>query len=252
MSIARTLCHTALSAFCIFTMILVSGCKDTEPAPNSGYLSGSSMMTTQRERFPFNRVWVKPGLSKESYRAIIISPVNTAYLMTNTGWAAANPGNSKLKEGVSELAQFTRDTFVKAFNDDPQHRLPVVQKAGPGVVVLDLAIVELVPSKAILGALGLVAPFARAPVVGVGSKVAGGNPVVAIEGRLRDSQTGDVLMMFADREEPPFRIIDAKAVTWYGDAKDSIQMWAQQMVELANTPRSHKVEDASSFSLRPW
>jgi hypothetical protein len=42
------------------------------------------------------------------------------------------------------------------------------------------------------------------------------------------------------------------AITWYGDAKDSIEAWAKQFIELANTPPSHQVKDASSFSLKPW
>jgi hypothetical protein len=253
MKTTRTIFYAGISTGLMLACIaLVSGCKSTKPAPDSGYLSSPYMMTEQRERFPFNRVWVKPGVNKDSYHAIIVSPVNTAYLMNNTGWKAANPRNRNLDTDAQELAQFTRDTFVKAFNDDPHHRLQVTWQGGPGVAVLDLAIVELVPSKAALGALGLVAPFAGAAAVGVGSKVAGGNPSVAIEGRLYDSQTGTILMMFADREEPPFRIVDAKAVTWYGDAEDSIEIWAKQMVELANTPRSHQVDDASSFSLSPW
>jgi len=230
---------------------LLGGCK-TKPAPDSGFLSQPDLMTAQRERFPFDRVWVRPGVNWDYYRAILVRPVNTAYLMENTGWKAANPGNKDLTEDAQELADFTHDSFVEAFDADPHHRLPVSWRKGPRVAVLDIAIVELVPSKAVLGALGLVAPLAGSAAVGVGSKVAGGNPSVAIEGRVYDSQTGAVLMMFADREEPPFRILDAKAVTWYGDAEDSIKIWARQMVELANTPRSQKVDDASSFSLSPW
>ena len=129
--------------------------------------------------------------------------------------------------------------------------LPVALFVGV-VVVLELAIVELVPSHAVISAVGLIAPFAQAPALAVASKIAGKGTSVAIEGRLRDSVTGEVLMMFADREEPPFRIISLKAITWYGDAEDSIETWSKQLVELANTPKTKKVEDASNFTLLPW
>lgn len=243
--IVLTGCQLAAAA------LVIAGCK-SDPAPDSGFLENPKRMTEQRQRAPFDRAWVKAGFNKNFYNGLIISPVNTDYLMKNTGWAAANPANKKLEQSAMDLALFTRETFIKAFRADPRHRFPLVRRSGPGVAVLELAIVELVPSHAVIGALGLAAPFARAPAIAVASKVAGRNTCVAIEGRLRDSQTGEVLAMFADREESPFRIIDAKAVTWYGDAKDSIEMWAKQWVELANTPPSHEVKDAPNFTLKPW
>jgi hypothetical protein len=85
-----------------------------------------------------------------------------------------------------------------------------------------MAIVELVPSKAAPGAVGMVAPFTGATAVGVGSKVVGGRPSVGIKGRVRNSQTGEMLMMFADREESQIRPIDPKAATWWGHAESII------------------------------
>lgn len=231
--------------------LVIAGCK-TDPAPDSGFLADPEKMTAQRGRAPFDRAWVKPGFNKNFYNGLIISQVNTGYLLENTGWAAANPASKKLEQSAMDLALFTRETFIKAFRADPRHRFPIVSRPGPGVAVLELAIVELVPSHAVIAALGLAAPFARAPAVAIGSKVAGRSTCVAIEGRLRDAQTGEVLMMFADREEPPFRIISAKAVMWYGDAEDSIEMWAKQLVELANTPKNIEVKDAANFTIKPW
>lgn len=244
--------HTSLiTASLAAATLFVAACK-TAPAPDSGFLANPERMTAQRGRAPFDRAWVKTGFSKSAYTALIISKVNTDFLMQNTGWAAANPASKSLAQSADELARFTRDTFVLAFRDDPKRRFEVVDRPGIGVAVLDLAIVELVPSHAVLGALGLAAPFARAPLVAVGSKVGGKSTCVAIEGRLRDSVTGEVLVMFADREEPPFRILSAKAVTWYGDAEDSIKAWASQLVELGNTTQAVEVKDAPNFTLNPW
>jgi len=237
--------------FALAASLFIAACK-TAPAPDSGFLANPERMAEHRERAPFDRVWVKPGFSKSAYTALIVSEVDTRFLLENSGWAAANPASETLDKSARALARLTRDTFLKAFRDDPKRRFEIALRPGIGVAVLDLAIVELVPSKSVIAALGLVAPLARAPALAVGSKAAGGNPCVAIEGRLRDSVTGEVLAMFADREEPPFRIIDAKAVTWYGDAQDSISSWAKQLVELGNTPSSHKVADAPNFTLSPW
>ena len=243
--------HTLRVTCTLAATLFIAACK-TEPAPDSGFLANPERMTEQRGRAPFDRAWVKPGFSKSAYTALIISRVNTKYLVENTGWAAANPANDTLLHSADDLARFTRDTFVQAFRKDPKKRFEIAVRPGVGVAVLDLAIVELVPSHAVIGALGLVAPFARAPLVAVGSKVGGKSTCVAIEGRLRESVTGEGLVMFADREEPPFRILSAKAVTWYGDAEDSITAWANQLVELGNTPITDKVEDAANFTLNPW
>ena len=250
--VIRRVSHAGLPLALVFTASLcLTACK-TKPAEDSGFLPQSQLLKEQRERAPFDRVWIKNGFKKESCKALIIAPVNTGYLLKNTGWAAANPASLILDQSAKDLATFTRDTFVKAFNNDPRHRFPIVSRPGPGVVVLELAIVELVPSHAVISAVGLIAPFAQAPALAVASKIAGKGTSVAIEGRLRDSVTGEVLMMFADREEPPFRIISLKAITWYGDAEDSIETWSKQLVELANTPKTKKVEDASNFTLLPW
>ena len=75
---------------------------------------------------------------------------------------------------------------------------------------------------------------------------------MAIEGRLKDGVTGETLFMFADRQEAQMRIIDLKAVSWWGHAKDIIKYWAEECVELAKTPKDYQVKDRSFFTLKPW
>ncbi|MCF6154013.1 MAG: DUF3313 domain-containing protein [Candidatus Brocadia sp.] len=229
------------------------GCK-TAPAPDTGYLEEPERMAPQKERFPFDRVWVKPDVQKEDYDYIVIAPVNTEYLMENTGWKAANPGNTNLEENALKLAQYTEEKFSEAFQKDERPGWKLVSSSGPRTVVLELAIVELVPSKATLGALRLAAPaFGPAGIaVGGGAAAAGGRPSVAIEGRLKDSITGEEIFIFADRKEAQMRIIDLKAVTWWGHAKDIIKDWANECVELAKTPKDYQVKERGSFTLKPW
>lgn len=228
-----------------------AGCK-TAPAPDTGFNPGADQMSAQTDRFPFQRVWVKPGVDRAKYDYILIPPVNTDYMLENTGWKAANPGNTKLDEAAHELAAYTEEAFDDAFRAWPNSALLVGFRPGPRTLTLELAITELVPAKAALGAVGLVAPFAGQAVVGAGAKAVSGKPCVAIEGRVKDSQTGELLMMFADREERQWRVIDVKSVTWWGHARPMIDDWARQCAELANTPATHKVDDRSKFTLKPW
>ncbi len=242
---------TYLTTLALTAILLSGGCK-TKPAESSGYLANPEVMTEQRERFPFHSVWVKPGVDRAKYDYILIEPVNTAYLMENTGWKAANPGNASLDSAAHDLAQYTEQAFDDAFRNWKNSALLVGNRPGPRTLTLELAIVELVPGKAALGAIGLVAPAVGATAAGIGSKAAAGKPSVAIEGRVKDSQTGVVLMMFADREERQWRPIDLKSVTWWGHAKPMIDDWARQCAELANTPKTHQVEDRAGFTLKPW
>ncbi|OQZ00886.1 MAG: hypothetical protein B6D35_04690 [Candidatus Brocadia sp. UTAMX2] len=249
--------HITVSCGCILlgaTLLGIPlGCK-TAPAPDAGFLQEPEKMAPKKERFPFDRVWVKPDAQREDYDYLVIAPVNTEYLMENTGWRAANPGNDDLEESAHKLAQYTEEKFCEAFQKDERPGWKLVSSPGPRTVVLEMAIVELVPSKAAFGALRLAAP-AMGPagiVVGAGSAAAGGRPSVAIEGRLKDGVTGETLFMFADRKEAQMRIIDLKAVTWWGHAKDIITDWANECVELVKTPKDYQVKERGMFTLKPW
>ncbi|HWN93416.1 MAG TPA: DUF3313 domain-containing protein [Methylomirabilota bacterium] len=235
----------------LLVAIATSGCK-TKAAPNSGFLQDSGQMGEDRSRFPFQRVWVKPGVKKENYDFVNVAPVNTSYLMNVSGWKAANPGNADLDYAVRDLAEYTRATFVEAFNRPQNNRFRVTPQPAPRSVVLELAITELVPSKAALTAAGMIAPAAGQAAVGVGAKVAAGQPSVAIEGRVRDASTGEVLFQFADRQEPQMRVVNVQGLTWWSHAKEAIRDWAAQCVQLANTPADQKVEDRLPFTLKPW
>ena len=242
--------------FVLFGAMFMSvpmGCK-TAPAPDAGFLEGPEKMAPQTERFPFDRAWVKPDVQKENYDYMVIAPVNTEYLMENTGWKAANPGNIELENSARELALYTEEQFREAFEKDERLGLQLTSQPGPRTIVLELAIVELVPSKAAFGALRLAAPFMGPAgiAVGAGSAAAGGRPSVAIEGRVKDGTTGETLFMFADRQEAQMRVIDLKAVSWWGHGKEIIRYWAEECVELAKTPKDYQVKDRSSFTLKPW
>jgi hypothetical protein len=229
-------------------LAVVSGCK-TKGAADSGFLEYKGVMAEDRARFPFHRVWVKPNVVKENYDYILVTPVNTAYLMKATGWKAANPGNLDLERAAQELAEFTQKTFIEAFNNPENNRFRVTTTPGPRTLGLDLAITELVPSKAALNALSLASPNIG---MGVAAGVAAGTPSTAIEGRLVDTATGETLFQFADREEAQIRIVNLEGLTWWSHARDSVRNWANQCVTLANTPKDQKVKDRLPFTLKPW
>ena len=51
------------------------------PVPDSGFLPGPERMTARPERFPFYRVWIKPGIPREQFKRVLIQPVSTDHLL---------------------------------------------------------------------------------------------------------------------------------------------------------------------------
>lgn len=231
----------------------VTGCKAKE-APDSGFLSDTQKMSRKKDT-PFHRTYWNQRFNIKNYDEVMIAPVNTNYVMAQGVWekaSLASISQDQLRKDINELAAYTRQSFVRGFNDDPNKRMKVVDKAGPRTLILETALIQVVPSKAAMNAIGYVTWVPAA--VSVAGSVATdsedvGKGVVAIEGRIRDGRTGEVIGMFADREIPKTALLDLKALNWWAPAKGIVDDWAQQLVILANKGPGTKLEDSKSFQI---
>ena len=233
----------------------IVGCK-AKPAPESGFLDESAKMKSN-PHLPFNKGYWNRAIAREKFTELYIAPVNTKYVMAQNFWERSNEvqvSEADIRKSLEEIAKYTQDSFKKAAADDPQKRFTVVEKAGPNTIVLEMAIVQLVPSKVVLNTLGFVSWIPTAVSV-VGSTITSsedqGKGVIAIEARLRDGRTGEVVGMFADREHPPVALVDIKSLNWWAPCKAVIDDWSRQFVELANNP-GRKVADTKAFELLVW
>jgi hypothetical protein len=251
---------TAVVSRAILVAALASGCATTnevlkaKPAEKTTEFTDASKMTDRRERAPFHSAWIDPAFSSTDYHSILVAPVNTDYVEAQSTWARTNVRQFKIHEDLQMIAREFHDTVQKKFRESKENRFAVVDKPREDTMILELAITQLVPNKAFLGAIGLAAWAAPAPVgvpVGLLATFAD-DGWMAIEGRVRDARTGAIVAMFADREAAKTRVVDLEAVTWYGQARESMNDWADQFVQLANTPKDVKVEDSSAFTLMPW
>ncbi len=121
--------------------------------------------------------------------------------------------------------------------------------AGPQTLVIELALVEVAQSKVVLTALG------DAPLAGTAVKLirmASGKGTAAMEARIRDGSTGQVLMMAADREAEKAAPVNLKDLTWYGRAHKIIRTWARQFVRAASRQPGERVQDSKPFTLQLW
>ena len=112
--------------------------------------------------------------------------------------------------------------------------------AGPDTVVLEMALVELVPTKAWQNTITMA-------FIGAWSHGA-----VAMEARVREGSSGKVIVAFKDREFGKTAALSAADYTWHMHATDIIDDWAKQMVEIVNAEPDERVKVASPLNFRPW
>ena len=229
---------------------------DSGPAPHAGFLPEPERLEEiDRSMHPFQRVWVSPDHESERFRRIVIPPVEIEHMLANSWWDKMSTATLFGLDGDAEhLAERLHATVEAAFREDPNHRFEVVEQPDELTLILELALVEVVPNKSVI-ALGALAAMGGGPAVGspvgfVASRTEHG--YMAMEGRVRNGGTGKVVAMFTDRESAKTRVLDLQSVTWYGHAREIFDEWSEQLVAVANRPLDPGVCDTSPFTHKHW
>lgn len=232
--------------------IASAGClQKAKPAQPGGFIPPEKL--EKPADLPFHKAWRKAGADWGRYSEIYIAPLNTEYLRQMTWWEKLERGE-KVQEDAKELALYAQTEFREAFAKDPNHRFRVVDLPGPNSLMAEIAIIEVVPNKVVLDALG----YAAGPIAGpAGSAASGAQTIttlstVAFEARMRDGATKEIVAMFADRESEKYFPVNLKDLTWYGHAKAIIKEWANQFVKIANQQPGEIIKDSPLFDLKPW
>ena len=229
------------------------GCKAKPLQQQTGFLAGAGGEATseQRDLYPFHQAWFQPRWNAPRYDSIVIAPVNVEYLKKEGAWAKASLKGKRLDEDTANLAAMAQEAFQNAFREDEESRFQVVNAARGDSLIMELALVEVVPNKAVLGVLGFAATAVSMGAAGIAAKEVGKGSV-AIEGRVRQADTGKIVAKFADREKGKFGPINLRRATWYGEQRKIIREWADQWVKIANAEPGEKVKETKTFTLRPW
>jgi Protein of unknown function (DUF3313) len=242
-------------AICAFAAaIFATGCanqqlslKAKNVAP-SAFLTHPEGMQPMKERAPFDKVWVNPAHPDlaAGYKAIYIAPVNTQYLRAvDRPLVTVMEGPKAKDRPASQTAEIIHTSFTQALQKWPAPRLQFAAQPGPGVLTVQLALVELNPTNVMGNAVKYGAPGGS-----VLAPVTKGN--IAIEGKVQDSKTKTLLYEFADNEQDKFAVVSLRDLSSYGHARQSIYDWAKEFAELVNTPPTHKVVGASPVTLNPF
>ena len=220
------------------------------PAPDTAFTPDA-----QREKkvayLPLQRAWIKPGVDFKAYQYLVVAPVNTQYMLKMDWIHKLSSVNyvTNVKKDIQDVAVYFQNQVVSDFkNNDDQHfiMLDYPAQQTQSVLQLELALIEIDPSMPMLNAAGWL-------VVGGGTAAGLINQrAVAFEGRIRDLGTNEIVATFADRNVQDVDPLDLTRLTWYGPAKQVIDQWAKEFVEIANRKPGEVISAPTAFSLNPF
>lgn len=212
------------------------------PAPDSGFLEHPELLQPDNSSEPFNAFWKKPGVELSNFDYVLIIQVDTTHLEKMDWWQSASLAESStlspdrearnlatiLHEQVRE--RLRSKTVAPLLGDKPVGRS----------AQLELAIVEVVPTKVWLNAIGYVVSGA----LDHGS--------TAIEGRIRDLQTGEIIAAWKDRQYGQAALVSVADLSWYTHAERAMDYWGETVGDIFHTPPNQPHKERSPVTLRAW
>ena len=225
---------------------------DASQAADSGF-NPSTAPTRTRAEF-VQQAWVDKAYRgksvKDHFSSVYVAPIRTKHMAAQSWWQQqTGTRKAELASDTQSLANRMRKQFKQSIANYPGDNLPLASGPGQGVLVVELALVELVPSNAYWNAGATAAGFV---IPGAGLLSAAGAGSIAIEGRLRDGGTNKMIATFKDRRKDKVAPVNIGSYTWYHGAEGNITDWAAEFAELINTPPDHVVKRPSPVTLLPW
>jgi hypothetical protein len=218
-------------------------CGCSHPAPDAGFITTPSLLQPDK-MLPFDAVWGKDGIDLRAYKKIYVAPVDVTYLLKMSWWdkftiSQAIPSKSAQAQST-KLAEYMRNSVIRVFKDDKTHGYQVLDQPDKETLMIELALVEIVPTKVWLNSVS----YVIAGALDTGA--------TAMEGRFRDSASAEVVFSFKDKRAGPYSIVNIKDLTPYGHAKGTIDDWANELEEVCGRSPDQVISSPFPFTLKPW
>jgi len=215
--------QTMITSTVLAAAILMSGCANKEmEEQQSGFLKSYEGLEEDK-KFEGTLTRVTPGADFNKYQNIIVAPIQ---ILSGISEDAKTPQQKKL---IQDMSDYLTEGYKEAFRTDTAFN--VVETKGPGTILFEGAIsavevhhddlewYQLIPiSLAVTG-------VARATFVDGKARILG-------EGRLSDSQTGEVLVravslqkgqpVTTDKDHLEFKDVQPGLDAWLGRLKARI------------------------------
>jgi hypothetical protein len=186
-----------------------------------------------------------PGVLEYTRRkpAIAVLPVDLRHLKPGGRLRATVPSAQHARTpAVQQMAALLRTRFQEESN---RYRAP-----GRGnFLTLQLALTEFTPTSAGGNVVKTAAGFFVGPLTVLASPLTKGT--IAIEGTVRDPDTGRTVLQFADRESDPITWVSVRSYQPTAFAKIIIDQWAIQFAQVMHSPPGLKLKDAPVFRINP-
>jgi hypothetical protein len=163
-------------------------------------------------------VYFNPDARWSRYTKVMIEPV--------TFWGDASSNVSV--EDQQKLSSY----YYNKLNEDLSQKFQIVDRAGPGVMTLRVALTDPTAATPVLRSVSVVIPQARL-LNSVGNLATGSYAFVGSaqsEGEVVDSQTGERLAAAVDKRSGGLSIKNANVWEW-GDAENAMDYWAQRTAD---------------------
>jgi hypothetical protein len=248
----------------LLALVLIPSCRSAQrlvkafparPTPIRGH--ASELKRTDAAKSPFLHDWkntdAKAWAAAEKRPHIYIAPVNLDHLrpMTRSLSKIEVTEKSRLKN-MRKLAGYFHSEVTRAFRLAPEDRREVVDVPDKYSLVLELAVTEFNPNP-IMGGLmrkGINILLWPGAETAISHKLKGN---MAIEGRLRDEGTGQVLYEFADAEQNRSGIIlYVHDYTTYTYFRKACREWARQIEEVVRSEAKSVVKDGPPATFWLW
>jgi len=220
------------------------------PAPDTAF-TPDAQRETKVAYLPFQKAWIKQGFDFKAYPNLVVAPVNTQYMLKMDWLHKLSSVNylTNVKQDIQNVAVYFQNQVITDFQNDPNQRFTVLDYPAQqtrGVLQLELALIEVDPSMPMLNAAGWLEPGGGTAAGVVNQRTA------AFEGRIRDLSTNEIVATFADRNMQDVDPLDLTRLTWYGPAKQIIDQWAKEFVEIANRQPGEVISAPVAFSINPF
>ncbi len=205
------------------------------------FLPRHELLERQEASAPFHYLYQAPRPWPE-FKYIYVPPADMSRLLPNENWAKLDEKAArKFKVELNDISRYLTEKMREAFSTvaDKQGMTMVEHPDKPGTLVVASAITRIIPTKTELNYLSIPANYFLPGISTAVLMSSGGS--ICIEGKLYDSRSRKIIMMFADRERNQAALIDLSAFTWYGSAKVNIDFVSRETAAVFSALPGEKV-----------
>lgn len=185
--------------------------------------------------------------ASQQFSKVYFAPVAIGNLSRQGWWTSQSAVTQRqLESDARKLAAHFRRALINAAHSQSGRQLTVVKEPGPGTMIIETAITDLVPAKAYWNAGATAAGFV---VPGAGLLSAAGSGTITVEGRVRDGNNGKFVANFRDTMKDKMAVVNIDSYSWYGGSEANLEEMAANIAGIINAKPGTMISQPSRIKL---